>query len=211
MQRYKFEPRTTHFTRDDVNQINKLFEQIGKDIAKSGSGPMAAKPAIAPSPNGVVNLGGASPGNITEVNKGGSGSPGPVGPPGPAGTSSVVTDGVTITGDGNATLIALIEPFLFATRDASVSPDAVLSTDQFIRASASAGADIIENLPASVGPDANGRSRVLIFKKMDANAHNVVITAAGADTIDGAATVSITKQYDAMRLWDAAAGQWSVW
>jgi hypothetical protein len=86
----------------------------------------------------------------------------------------------------------------------------VLATDQFIRASASAGADIIENLPASVGP-VNGRSRVLIFKKMDANAHNVVITAAGADTIDGAATVTITIRYDVVRLVDGAAGAWSIW
>lgn len=111
MGKYKIEPRNTGLTRSDINQLNSQFDAIEKDIKKGGTAvPVAAK-TTAPSPSGPVNLGGSTPGsteNITEVNKGG-GSPGPVGPPGPAG-GAVVTDGLTIGGDGDGTPLFLEVP-----------------------------------------------------------------------------------------------------
>jgi hypothetical protein len=79
----------------------------------------------------------------------------------------------------------------------------------FYFVSASAGSDFTFTLPA-----ATGSAAVAIVKKMDANAHNIVIGPTGADTIDGVnnATLStITLQYDALRLIDGAAGAYSIW
>ena len=105
--KYKIELRD--LSRDSVNQLNKQFDKIETDIKKGGSGGTAAPaPTPAPSPSGPVNLGGSSPNNVTEINKGGS-SPGPVGPPGPAG-GAVQTDGTTIGGDGEGTPIFLEVP-----------------------------------------------------------------------------------------------------
>lgn len=207
MRKYRIEQRDG-IPRDLVNQLNHNFEMVFKDIM-AGRNVTVPKPSIVPvltEPVGAVNTNATTPANPGQVNT----KPGVSDPPPPP-DISVITDGVTITGDGDAVPIALVEPFLFAVRSVSVSPDAVQASDQIILASAGAGADIIENLPASVGPDANGRSRVLIFKKMDVNPHNVVITAAGADTIDGAATSTITIQFDMLRLVDGAAGVWSIW
>ena len=136
-----------------------------------------------------------------------------VGPPS-LNPGTVATDGITITGDGVNSSIALIEPFLFAVRATTTSPDAVLATDQFILASALVGGNLIENLPAAVGP-VNGRSRVLIIYRLDANAHDVVITPNGTDTINGVnAAVSLVgaaAQYSSVRLLDSAAGAWLLW
>jgi hypothetical protein len=207
--KYKIEIRD--LSRDSVNQLNKNFDKIEKDIAAKGGAAPAPALTLVRSPSGPVNLGGPIPStveDVTNINKGGgSGTPGPVGPPGPP--SPVFTDGVTIGGNGNGTPIFLIEPLAYSVRSTSTTPDAVTATDVFIFASATAGADIIENLPA-----ATGSGRILIFKKMDANAHNVVITPNGTDTIDGVnnATLStLTIQYDALRLVDAASGAWAIW
>lgn len=91
------------------------------------------------------------------------------------------------------------------------SPYTVVTTDEFIAASAGAGADTVVDLPAAVG-SIQGTSRALIIIKMDANAHNVAVTPAGADTINGvAAAVNLASQYDVVRLVDAAAGMWVKW
>jgi hypothetical protein len=111
--KYKMEPRG--LPRDATNQLNKIFDAIEKDIGKGGKPALTVVPMRTPSPSGPVNLGGSVPGaidNITEVNKGG-GSPGPVGPPGPAG-GAVVTDGVTIGGDGDGTPLFLEAPVTIA-------------------------------------------------------------------------------------------------
>lgn len=69
--------------------------------------------------------------------------------------------------------------------------------------SASAGADFIFNLPT-----ATGSGEVAIIKRMDANAHNVVVKGT-ASTIDGSsAPTNIGGQYASVRLADYAAGQW---
>jgi hypothetical protein len=108
-------------------------------------------------------------------------------------------------------LDAPILPFGYQGRLATVSPDTVLDGDVFIGASASAGADMVINLPPAI---ASGR--ILIVKKMDANAHNIVILPYGTDTVDevnSAVNSTITIQNDVTRLHDPtwAAGGWIVW
>lgn len=77
----------------------------------------------------------------------------------------------------------------------------------FIASSATAGADKVENLNP-----ATGSGVFLVYKKMDANAHDIVITPDGTDNIDGVnAAKHITIQNDTLGLYDRAAGEWSVW
>jgi hypothetical protein len=197
-------------SRDTVLQLNKIFETIAKDIGKAGGPTKAASTFRTPIPGTAAFINDSMVPFIGDIapkinEKGGVG-----GPASNPGISSVVTDGITISGDGVNTSIALIEPVLFAVTSTSTTPYAVVATDVFVLASAGAGADIIVNLPASVGP-MHGRSRILIFKKMDANPHNVVVTRAGADTIDGGTTATITIQFDMVRLVDGSAGAWSIW
>jgi len=65
-------------------------------------------------------------------------------------------------------------------------------------------ADFIFNLPV-----ATGSGNVGVIKKVDANAHSVVITPNGTDTIDGVnATVSIAAQWSYVKICDAQAGAW---
>jgi hypothetical protein len=75
----------------------------------------------------------------------------------------------------------------------------------FVRGSATAGADQIINLPA-----ATGSGWMTMMKKMDANPHNIVVTRAGTDTIDGLTTYTLSNQYSAVQLVDGAAGLWDV-
>jgi hypothetical protein len=185
-------------------QTNVALERLNAQIKNVSSGGVSAADmaALQAQINQLFALSGAN------VNNGGTGTSTPVPP---SGSVMVTTDGITITGNGSSVPIALVEPILYSSIATSTTPYPVTATDYFIQASASAGADIIVNLPTSVGPDPNGRSRVLVIKKLDANPHNVVVTAAGADTIDGLATQTITLQYDSLRLWDGAAGAWSIW
>ena len=87
---------------------------------------------------------------------------------------------------------------------------AVLTTQATLyRASASAGADFLFTLPP-----ATGSGELAVIKKMDANAHNIVVGPNGTDTIDGAnsaANSTITIQYDDVRLVDSGAGTWDTW
>lgn len=64
------------------------------------------------------------------------------------------------------------------------------ANDVVILADATAGA-ITVNLPTA----AMNRDRVLICKKTDAGANAVTIDPSGSETIDGAATLAITTQY----------------
>lgn len=77
--------------------------------------------------------------------------------------------------------------------------------NQFIPASAGAGADTILVLPK-----ATGSTNLVIVKKMDANAHNIVVNPTGKDTIDGTnAADTITAQFNFVRYLDYLAGAWA--
>jgi hypothetical protein len=82
------------------------------------------------------------------------------------------------------------------------SPYTVLATDTEINCDASGGAVTI-NLPASTGGGKN-----YFFIKTDNSANACTVTRAGADTIEGSATVVLTSQYDSLLLADAAAASW---
>jgi len=74
-----------------------------------------------------------------------------------------------------------------------------------VLASASVG-QVSINLPDAAGDNVN---RMITVKKTDATANNVVINPDGADTIDGASSVSITTQYAAVML-ISDGSNWSV-
>jgi hypothetical protein len=84
----------------------------------------------------------------------------------------------------------------------SNSPYSVAATDSYISCNATSGAVVI-NLPATTGS-----GREITVKKLDSSANACTPTRAGSDTIDGAATISITAQYAAVKLLDAASGSW---
>lgn len=75
----------------------------------------------------------------------------------------------------------------------------------FLGASSSGTADFIANLPAAVGSGDK-----ITVQKSDSNAHNVVLTASGSDTINGSATYNLTTQYQTVEVIDTAAGFWTV-
>lgn len=75
----------------------------------------------------------------------------------------------------------------------------------FLGASSGSGADFIANLPAAVGSGDK-----ITVQKSDSNAHNIVLTAAGSDTINGSATYDLTTQYQTVEIIDTAAGFWTV-
>lgn len=88
----------------------------------------------------------------------------------------------------------------------SASPYSVpVSQNTAIYASASLGADFTANLPP-----ATGSGFIYILKKMDANAHNVIFDADGADLIDGLGTYTLTTQYAAVWVQDIASLTWAV-
>lgn len=116
-----------------------------------------------------------------------------------------------------ASLVLYLQQYLYSVYQAIVptaftpaninhvaSPYTVQPTDTFIAASAGAAADTIVNLPAAIGT-----GRVIVVKKVDANAHNIVVTPAGTDKIDGVAGPdTITVQWAAVSYLDYLQGQW---
>lgn len=59
-------------------------------------------------------------------------------------------------------------------------------------------------------PAATGTGQLLLVKKIDSGAGDVIVDAAGADLIDGAGSVTLDDQYDLVFLKDAAAARWDV-
>lgn len=110
IQGLKFEPRTTAWTRDDVNQVNKLLQQVQTAI-NAIPAPTSGTAAAAPSSQ-VINI------ENTGV--------GPPSPTPPSGTS-VQTDGVTISGDGNVNPIALITPVTIPDGGTGTSTPALIA------------------------------------------------------------------------------------
>jgi len=70
-----------------------------------------------------------------------------------------------------------------------------VGTSQIILADASAGPFTITMLPI-----ADSLTRRYIIKKIDSTANAVTVDADGAETIDGALTMIINTQYDAMQI-----------
>lgn len=83
-------------------------------------------------------------------------------------------------------------------------PVTIGANDTTLIADASAGALSVP-LPSAVVP-----GRVLVVKKSDASANAVTITPVGAETIDGAASLVLTSQYETARLQSDGALWWVV-
>lgn len=84
------------------------------------------------------------------------------------------------------------------------SPYTLVSEAGYLRCNAAAG-NMTVNLPAAVG---NGR--LVTIKKIDSSANTVTIDGNGSETIDGATTLVLLNQYDAVMLIDAATGKWDI-
>ena len=85
----------------------------------------------------------------------------------------------------------------------------ILLTDHYVLGDATAGA-ITLTLPASSSSFANNVSQRLSIKKKDASVNTVTIAAAGADTIQGTATVVLAAQYSERTLYTDGTGTWYV-
>jgi hypothetical protein len=71
----------------------------------------------------------------------------------------------------------------------------LVRADRTILADATAGAFAV-TLPTAVGH----KGTELVVKRMNAGGNNVTVTAAGAETIDGAATAVLAAQYASVRV-----------
>lgn len=91
-----------------------------------------------------------------------------------------------------------------ATRAVSASATAT-NADTLILADATAGAVTI-TLPAA----ASSAGHRLIIKKTDASANAVTVDGSGAETIDGAATASLTAQYQSIEIVCDGSTWWKV-
>ena len=90
----------------------------------------------------------------------------------------------------------------FRTVAASVT---ALATDFLILADATAGA-----LTVTLPPAASSRGAMIVTKKTDVSANAVTVAGDGSDTIDGAASVSLASQYDAVTVACDGSGWWIV-
>lgn len=121
--KYKIEPRTTGLSRSDVNQLNKIFDSISKDI-KAGAAPAAAPKAAGDPPNYPAESIFITPAiGPPSASGGGGGSTSPAGP-----------------------------GFQFIPVVTSTTPYTIFGGDNWlILASATAGAAWIGNLPPAIG------------------------------------------------------------
>lgn len=104
---------------------------------------------------------------------GGGGGIGPQGPPGPSGPPGAD---------------ALGGPVAISTKTGAYT---VLLTDCFLRANAASG-----TVPFTLPPAATATGKAFYFKKIDATANAMSITANGAEVIDGNNSVNTTVQYE---------------
>lgn len=84
----------------------------------------------------------------------------------------------------------------------AASPYSVTSTDAVVICDATGGA-VTLNLPA-----ATATGRVLHLKKIDSSANACTVTPNGADTIDGAAALTLSYQWQSRSITDRASASW---
>lgn len=111
--------------------------------------------------------------------------------------------GKTITTANAFNYLFLTNAIGGTVRNVSASGNAA-ETDYHITVDATGGSRTI-TLLASV---ANGRT--LRITKTDSSANTVVVAAAGSDTINGAASITLRQQYETISLQDTATGVWRI-
>jgi len=83
------------------------------------------------------------------------------------------------------------------------------NTDTIVLADATAAAFTV-TLPTSANGFNSPVGQILHIKKKDVSANAVTIAAQGADTIQGAANISLAAQYNSRTLWTDGSGTWYV-
>ena len=114
---------------------------------------------------------------------GGGGSSGIVGPSGPAGATGPA---------GPAGADALNGPITISTKTSSYT---VLSTDKFLKGDCTSG-----NLTFTLPLASVSTSKVFYFKRIDASANTIFVTAAGSDLIDGVSSIPLTVQWQSLSI-----------
>lgn len=201
-----------------TEQLNKQFGHIedflrSMPIAAVPATPAVVTPITVPpfpttSPTGGGGSGGAAPVDasyVTVSNESGLNFERVL----TGGTNITLTDGGA---NGNLTIDAAAPPSLplFTPQTSAATPVTIGAGNVAFFGSAAVGADQVANLPA-----ATGSGFIKIVKKMDANLHYIVVTAAGGDLIDGAATFKVGNTVDggindALAIIDQAAAVWKV-
>lgn len=121
---------------------------------------------------------------------------------------STTTKKFTVEADGDIVTLGGLSysAALFVKGIVSMSGDlSATATDRYIRCTAASGGNRTYTLPA-----ATGSGRVLELKKIDSGTSACVVDGSGAETIDGATTVTISAQYDKVSVIDVASGVWDV-
>lgn len=163
---------------------------IGATGATGLTGPIGAT-----GPTGLT--GPAGPAGAT----GPTGPAGPEGPTGPAGATGP-TGATGATGPAGADgASGVAGPNLVVTQTATYT---VLASDSTVLCGAS-GAAFTVTLPASTG----NSGRVVSVTKTDSSANAVIVAAPGAETINGSASIRITRQWSSVTL-VADGSNWSL-
>jgi len=96
---------------------------------------------------------------------------------------------------------------VYNTHKIVLSGDYTVANESLIVVNKTVGAATAVTLPASVTAD--GRREVVVLDgKGDAGTNNITVTAAGSDTINGAATYVMAANYSRVRLIDIGGGAW---
>lgn len=115
-------------------------------------------------------------------------------------THSTFGSGITVTGGITGDTIAVPLPVRTVTVSLTIAP-----TDRVILVDATAGPVTVTLLSAT----AFGKAELFV-KKIDSSANAVTVAVAGADTIDGAATATLTSQYASTDIISDGVSKWSV-
>lgn len=109
-------------------------------------------------------------------------------------TVSLASRGFSYSGALNSTSITAIS--------ASATPAAA---DRYIACTSGSSADQTYTLPA-----ATGTGRVITVKKIDSGTKACIVAGAGSDKLDGAASVTLSNQYQSVTIFDRASAVWDV-
>ena len=114
------------------------------------------------------------------------------------------TAGTAIAGVDAIGVLYGVDVALFAQK-LTASTTLTMTSPHYIWVDASAGA-VTVTLPASSG----NPIRTYLVKKIDSTANAVTIAAAGTDTIEGAASISLASQWTFRVLTNTQAGEWYI-
>ena len=177
------------------NTTSDGASHAGKLVKLNGSGKIATGQL-----DGVATLSSSAPANIGATASAGSATDA-------ARSDHVHSDSGLLLADGSRNCsgplgIPVVKNGLYST-SAYTSNTTLDGSKLFARVDASSGA-VTMSLPAATG---SGKQQIV--KKVDSSTNAVSVARDGTDTIDGATSVSLGVQWEAVTLIDAATGVWS--